>query len=149
MDDPSTHSGGYSSGLTGTLDKDVTAVEVDFKIDAKNDFSAALGYSKDHDPSFRYCAETVTTNSGVPDYTNLWMNKCSLTGGASCGSWLIDMNQLEVGTVVLVNSWGYTDRKGMTGPNLQTSSGSNAECLFNKAKTVEDPGSVGGYIVDC
>ena len=34
MDDPSPHSGAYSSGLTGTLDKDVTAVEVDFKIDA-------------------------------------------------------------------------------------------------------------------
>jgi len=37
----------------------------------------------------------------------------------------------------------------MAGPQLQTRSGSFAECLFEEAKHSRDPGQVGGYIVDC
>jgi hypothetical protein len=149
MDDKSNHSGGYGSGVSGTLDKDVVPMDLDFDVRPQNEFTVALGYSADRDPSFRYCTDDMSTIMGVPWYVNLWLDRCGMTGGASGGSWLIDMNQRGEGTVVSVNSWGFTDKPGMAGPDFRTSSGSFAECLFEKARSARDPGSVGGYIVDC
>ena len=91
----------------------------------------------------------VSTINGVPWYTNLWLDRCGMTGGASGGPWTVDMDQSGVGTVVSINSWGFTDKLGMAGPQLRTANGSFAECLFQKAKSAADPGWSGGIVVDC
>jgi hypothetical protein len=149
MDGQNAHTNGYSSGLSGTLDLDVVPMNIDFGSNPVDDFAVALGYSANKDPAFRYCTNDISTIKGVPWYTNLWIDRCGMTGGASGGSWLVDMNTDGVGTIVSVNSWGFTDKVGMAGPKLQTESGSFAECLFVEAKNANDPGHVGGYIVDC
>jgi len=149
IDDDSTHSGGFESGLTGNLEQDTTPMVIDFDRSATEEFLVALGYSADRDPAFRYCSMDVSSINGVPWYANLWMDNCGMTGGASGGPWIIDMTEGGSGTVVSNNSWGFTDRPGMAGPNLRTASGSKAECLFDKARNAQDPGSSGGYIVKC
>ncbi len=55
------------------------------------------------------------------------------------------------GTVVSVNSWGYSSSSGMAGPDLSTEKGSLAECLYQRARdTPFDNVSNGGLIVpDC
>ncbi|KAL7463661.1 hypothetical protein ACHAXS_004014 [Conticribra weissflogii] len=148
-DSPSTHSRGYSSGLTSTLDKDVTPMSIDFSTNQINDQTVALGYSADKDPAFRYCSMDTETISGVPWYTNLWLSHCGMSGGASGGPWIRDMTQEGMGTVVSVNSWGFSDKVGMAGPVFRTGSGSFAECLYDKALKADDPGSAGGIVVDC
>ena len=55
------------------------------------------------------------------------------------------------GTVVSVNSWGYSSSSGMAGPNLSTETGSHAECLFERAKSAPLYGVANGGLVvyDC
>lgn len=89
-----------------------------------------------------------TKINGVSWYTNLWLDGCAMTGGASGGPWVHDMDEEGTGTLVSVNSWGFTHKPGMAGPVFKTSSGSWAECLFEKAKRSNDPGWRGGIIVD-
>ena len=84
---------------------------------------------------------------GLPWYANLWLDDCAMTGGASGGPWIVDADEGGGGTLVSVNSWGFTGRPGMAGPVLRTQDGSWAECLYETAKRVRDPGSVGGVIV--
>ena len=79
---------------------------------------------------------------------NLWLEDCTLTGGASGGPWMMDMQEDGVGTLISVNSWGFAYKPGMAGPNLSTSTGSWAECLYTEAKRARTPGSEGGYIMD-
>lgn len=112
---PNAHSGGYSSGLSGILEKDVQPANIDFNTNHK-DFTVALGYSADKDPNFRYCSMDADNINGVPWYTNLWLDDCGMTGGASGGPWTRDMDESGVGTVISVNSWGFMDKKGMAGP---------------------------------
>jgi len=149
IDDFSTHQGGFTDGLSGKLDHDVTPMPVDFGYRVTSDFLVGLGYSADKDPDFRYCSMECSTISGVPWYENLWLENCGMTGGASGGPWIVDMTESGKGTLVSVNSWGFTDKPGMAGPSLRTASGSAAECLFDKARTGSDPGNSGGYIVNC
>ena len=148
-DRSSTHRGGYNANITGILDQDVTPMPIDFDAKLKNDFTVALGYSDENDPSFSYCSNKLDSINGIEEYTNHWLSNCAMVGGASGGPWTIDMDDSGVGTVVSVNSWGYSSTIGVAGPSLRTESGSFAECLFEKAKNATDPGRVGGYIVDC
>ena len=153
FDDPATHSGGWEDGLTGLLDVDIQSMKIDFDTDLhessdeNNDFIYSIGYSADRDPSLRHCAMEHTTIFGVDWYENFWLDNCAMTGGASGGPWMVNMDTDGVGTLVSVNSWGFAHRIGMAGPSLRTSSGSLAECLYNKAKDAKDPGSEGGYIM--
>ncbi|KAL3796586.1 hypothetical protein ACHAW5_009037 [Stephanodiscus triporus] len=147
-DDPAAHAGGYDEGLTGVLDVDVRSMRVDFDATVDDgEFVFSVGYSADRDPSLRHCAMERTTINGVEWYENYWLDSCAMTGGASGGPWLVDVDADGVGTLISVNSWGFAHKIGMAGPNLRTSSGSLAECLYNEAKDSKDPGSEGGYIV--
>jgi len=112
MDGVDAHTDGYSGGLSGTLDKDTVPMHIDFESDPVDNFAVALGYSADKDPAFRYCTNEIETIKGVPWYTNLWIDQCGMTGGASGGSWLVNMDTDGVGTIVSVNSWGFTDKVG-------------------------------------
>jgi len=147
FDDRSTHEGGYLNGLSGILDHDVTPMAIDFDADPSDEFVHSIGYSADKDPRLRHCAMENTSINGVPWYTNLWLKDCALTGGASGGPWMAHMDQGGVGTLISVNSWGFTHKAGMAGPVLRTKEGSWAECLFTKARTANDPGKVGGIVV--
>ena len=148
-DDPSsTHSGGYAPGLTGQLDRDVQSMKIDFDTNIGEEFIFSIGYSADKDPKLRHCAMESSKINGVPWYDNLWLEDCTLTGGASGGPWMMDMQEDGVGTLISVNSWGFAYKPGMAGPNLSTSTGSWAECLYTEAKRARTPGSEGGYIMD-
>lgn len=90
------------------------------------DFTHALGYSYSEDPKFMYCAEDMTTNGAV----NWWLPSCGLSGGSSGGPWVQPMNAGS-GSIMSVNSWGYTNQPGMAGPKLV---GTSAACVFGTAK---------------
>lgn len=97
------------------------------------DFTYALGYSYSVDPNFMYCAEDMTTQGAV----NWWLPSCGLSGGSSGGPWVQPMNTATGnGSIISVNSWGYTSQPGMAGPKLV---GTSAECVFNVAKTEAIP----------
>lgn len=146
-DYPEAHTGGFKSGLTGQLDRDVQCMTIDFDTDMNREFIWSIGYSADKDPELRHCAMENTKINGVPWYTNLWLEDCAMTGGASGGGWIKDMDEEGVGTVGGVNSWGFTHKPGMASPNLSTAEGSWAECLFEKAKSAGSPGGGRGYVV--
>jgi len=111
-----------------------------------SDFTTGLGYSFDKDPDFRYCAGEMSTKFGIKTYENLWIGVCEMTGGSSGGPWMINTDSEGRGTVVSVNSWGYTSSSGMAGPNLSTG---EAKCMYEKAKS-RSLDDFGGYIViDC
>lgn len=137
-----------SSLVQGILDQDVTPMQIDFGLKLKDDFTVALGYSDEYDPSFQYCSNKVQTINGIDDYENLWLEQCGMQGGASGGPWTVDMDDSGSGIIVSLSSWGYSSTSGVAGPVLNTESGSFAECLFEMAKTATEP-SLGGYIVDC
>mmetsp|Transcript_21193 Transcript_21193/g.44752 ORF Transcript_21193/g.44752 Transcript_21193/m.44752 type:complete len:716 (+) Transcript_21193:87-2234(+) len=147
FDHRSTHEGGWKNGLTGTLDRDVIPMAIDFDMRPDDKFVFSIGYSADKDPQLRHCAMTNTNINGVPWFTNLWLEDCGLTGGASGGPWIHNMDTNGIGTLISNNSWGFTNKVGMAGPPLRTSGGSLAECLYEKAKSANDPGKDGGIIV--
>jgi hypothetical protein len=151
--------GAHTQGLTQTsnsLDSAVTELSISFAPPAHDDsvpgaasgdFTHALGYSYSDDPNFMYCAEDMTTEGAV----NWWLPSCDLSGGSSGGPWLQPMNEgTGVGTIISVNSWGYTNSPGMAGPKL---SGSSASCVFSEAKLAPGPGNVpdgdDGLAVNC
>ncbi|KAL7543266.1 hypothetical protein ACHAXR_012574 [Thalassiosira sp. AJA248-18] len=146
-DSPNTHTGGYTPNLTGTLDKDVPCVPIDFDLNPHDEFVFSIGYSADKDPRLRTCSMHNSKMNGVPWYTNLWLEDCAMTGGASGGPWIHDMDVDGMGSLISVNSWGFTHKPGMAGPVLKTSSGSLAECLFERARVGGDPGRDEGIIV--
>lgn len=145
-----THIDGYNNEFaSGFLDQDVEPMNIDFGTNPRELFFSSFGYSEEYDPGFRYCAGDAKTINEVPGYTNLFLPQCNLMGGASGGPWLADIDSSGIGTVMSLNSWGFVDEPGMAGPSLQTSSGSKAECLFNVARTYQDPGSTRGYVITC
>lgn len=147
FDDPSTHRGGYKRGLTGVLERDVRPMAVDFESPPYDEWVHSIGYSADKDPKLRYCSMDSTTINGIDSYTNMWLDDCEMTGGASGGPWMAGLDEGGVGTLISVNSWGFTHKPGMAGPVLRTSEGSWAECLYEKARSADDPGREGGIIV--
>lgn len=94
---------------------------------ADTDYTHGIGYSYADDPNLMYCAENMTTEGAF----NWWLPSCGLSGGSSGGPWIQSMVNGD-GTIISVNSWGYTGSPGMAGPFLDVTS---ASCLFDNAKT--------------
>ena len=126
------HSG--SGGGTGVvLDSSVTSIPISFQVpnfdvaNSSSDYTTALGYSYDEDPKFMYCAEDMQQL----DQANWWLGSCGLSGGSSGGPWMQPFSS-GAGSLISVNSWGYTNQPGMAGPKL---SGTSASCVFSLAKS--------------
>lgn len=128
-------SGAHRQGINATsdiLDTAAGSLPVSFgtvSVDLANnsaDFTHALGYSYSEDPKFMYCAQDMTTTGTV----NWWLPSCGLSGGSSGGPWVQPMNAGS-GSIISVNSWGYTNQPGMAGPKLV---GTSAACVFGTAK---------------
>ena len=102
--------------------------------------TAALGYSYSDDPDFMYCQEGLGTDGAH----NWFLPSCGLSGGASGGPWLQPVNGGD-GSIVSVNSYGYSTQPGMGGPKL---SGTSASCLFQAAKVL-DLASIGSTPSGC
>ncbi|KAL7473625.1 hypothetical protein ACHAXS_014132 [Conticribra weissflogii] len=153
--DAAVHEQGYLADIPDILDEAVEPLPVNFHfnedISNYNFFTHGLGYSFNKDPNFRYCSTDVSTKFGIQTYENLWLDICDMTGGSSGGPWMVDVDTNGRGTVVSVNSWGYSSSSGMAGPDLSTEKGSLAECLYQRARdTPFDNVSNGGLIVpDC
>jgi len=153
--DAAVHEKGYLADIPDILDEAVEPLPVNFHfnedISNYNFFTHGLGYSFNKDPNFRFCSTDLSTKFGIQTYENLWLDICDMTGGSSGGPWMVDMDSNGRGTVVSVNSWGYSSSSGMAGPNLSTDKGSLAECLYERARdTPFDDVDNGGLIVpDC
>ena len=126
------HSG--AGGGTGVvLDTSVTSIPISFQVpnfdvaNSLSDYTTALGYSYDEDPKFMYCAEEMEQL----DQANWWLGSCGLSGGSSGGPWMQPFNG-GTGSLISVNSWGYTNQPGMAGPKL---SGTSASCVLVLAKS--------------
>ena len=130
------------AGAGGSLAVAADALPVDFSTDPFGSRTHALGYSYSDDPNFMYCAEDLGRESSYDDY---WLANCGLSGGASGGPWIQSMNESTgSGSIISVNSWGYTGSPGMGGPPLTTT----AKCVFDAAQ----PGALNadrGYIATC
>ena len=140
--------------LTRLLDHLVEPLPVDFEWEHAaggngGEFTHGLGYSFDKDPAFRYCAGAMSSKFGIPNYENLWIDVCLMTGGSSGGPWMKDVDSGGRGTVVSVNSWGYATTPGMGGPDFSTARGSKAECLLERAMSIKfDEVEGNGVVVD-
>jgi hypothetical protein len=132
VDDVGAHQQGLSLMTDDALDTAViTPIPIDFSWDGSNPYTHAIGYSGDKDPDLRYCAENVNQNVGP---ANWWLGSCAMSGGSSGGPWMEPIDADGMGSIVSVNSWGYTNSDGMAGPLLQ---GNSAKCVFSKAKEAE------------
>lgn len=129
-------SGSHTSdadGLSGTKDSSILdsvagSLTIDFTNAAPGVEATALGYSYSEDPKFMYCQEDMTVEGAV----NWWLPSCELSGGSSGGSWLQPLSVGD-GSIISINSWGYTTAPGMAGPLLNGTS--SAECVFGVAKS--------------
>mmetsp|Transcript_20826 Transcript_20826/g.34344 ORF Transcript_20826/g.34344 Transcript_20826/m.34344 type:complete len:802 (-) Transcript_20826:70-2475(-) len=155
---PESHQPGFiydsQPELSSTLEDIVTKFSIDFNFDqstAPVTHTHGMGYTFSKDPDFRYCAKDLTTKYGISTYQNLWLSVCDMSGGSSGGAWMKDTKDDGSGTIISVNSWGYSSSTGMAGPNFYTAGGAKVECLFEKAKVVDfDDVENGGVIVsDC
>lgn len=105
-------------------------------------YTHAFGYSYAYDPKLMYCAQGLGTVGSV----NWWLSKCRLSGGASGGPWLQPFAN-AAGTVVSVNSWGYTNAAGMAGPKLNSAT---ARCVRQVAESGAVPTTVPhGVVAAC
>lgn len=138
--DTGAHTG---TSAPSALDAAASPLPVSFALPSVNasgstDFTYALGYSYSQDPKFMYCAEDVTTTGA----DNWWLANCGLSGGSSGGPWVQNGTNTWTGgtdgSIISVNSWGYTNQPGMAGPKL---SGTSASCVFGTAKTEAFPTS--------
>ena len=96
---------------------------------SSSDYTHALGYSYDEDPKFMYCAEDMRQL----DQANWWLRQLRplrrlvrrpVDAAVQRGT--------ATGSLISVNSWGYTNQPGMAGPKL---SGTSASCVFTLAKS--------------
>ncbi|MGH1462996.1 MAG: trypsin-like serine peptidase [Neptuniibacter sp.] len=129
VENQGSHVPALNSGADADTPLDVTAgtMDISFVAPQTSQYTYALGYSYSQDPSFRYCAENMTTNGA----SNWWLNSCDLSGGSSGGPWTQSTaDDLGTGPVMSVNSWGYKQSPGMAGPKLN---GNTASCLFTRA----------------
>jgi len=128
--DTAAHTG---AGTGSVLDTTAGSIPVSFGVpffdqaNSTSDYTHALGYSYSEDPKLMYCAEDMAQL----DSANWWLDSCGLSGGSSGGAWLQPFNG-STGSLISVNSWGYTGQPGMAGPKL---SGTSASCIFSNAKT--------------
>lgn len=132
VNDSAAHSGN-GGGSSVVLDTAVTPIPISFGTpffevaNSSSDYTTALGYSYSEDPKFMYCAEDMQQL----DQANWWQASCALSGGSSGGPWMQPFSG-GTGSLISVNSWGYTNQPGMAGPKL---SGTSAACVFGLAKT--------------
>jgi hypothetical protein len=136
----------YQPGLTTVnqvLDAAVTPVGISFQLPQFGvsgnpvDYTHAIGYSYSDDPNLMYCAEDLTDL----DAANWWLPACGLSGGSSGGPWMQPLfNNTSLGSLVSVNSWGYTTGPGMAGPKLF---GTSAQSVFACAKSGNGPSAAG------
>lgn len=152
------HTPGFIYKTQPELSRILEDVVERFPIDFTYDQSTApatmvhgLGYTFSKDPDFRYCAQALGTKYGISTYENLWLSPCDMSGGSSGGPWMKDTMSDGTGTIISVNSWGYSSSTGMAGPNFYTEGGSRVECLFERAKSADfNEAKDGGIIVsDC
>lgn len=139
VDDSGAHAG---PGNDDALDSAVIALDINFStpyvddgVAAANsvDFTHGLGYSYSEDPELMYCAEDMTTEGAV----NWWLPSCLLSGGSSGGPWVQPMDEdTGSGSVISVNSWGYSSSSGMAGPKLV---GTSASCVYGHASSGSPP----------
>ncbi|MEN8040629.1 MAG: hypothetical protein ABFR95_03910 [Actinomycetota bacterium] len=125
--------GGHSSD---ELDDVVTEQAYDFSsylIDGSVT-SYAFGYpaaKKWKGNDLIYCAGPIDGDPLNGD-TTYRMNECKLTGGSSGGPWLADFDEtIGSGTVMSVNSYGYTGINAMHGPVLNA----DTTDVYNAAKS--------------
>jgi hypothetical protein len=132
FNDTNAHSGN-GGGVGAVLDTSVTPIPISFGVpffdvaNSSSDYTTALGYSYSEDPNFMYCAEDMQQL----DSANWWQDTCGLSGGSSGGPWMQPFTNGN-GSLISVNSWGYTNQPGMAGPKL---SGTSASCVFGVAKS--------------
>jgi surface protein len=110
------------------LDVAVGSLPISFANPILGSDTYALGYSYNKDPLFRYCVDPLQTRGN-----GWWLPNCGLSGGASGGPWVLPMDVTKgSGTIISVNSYGFSTAPGMGSPKLY---GTSAEQLFNVAKT--------------
>lgn len=124
-----------------SLEVEAKSLAMQFSTPTLDDPTHALGYSYSDDPNFMYCSEGL----GVNGTANWWLSQCGLGGGSSGGPWMQPVNGGN-GTVISVNSWGYSSSPGMAGPKL---SGTSAECVKEAAETSALSPLLRGYAVAC
>lgn len=133
VDDVGDHQG--TSCGSDALDEAID--ELDFKVgvDIGADNIHAFGYSLEHNPDFRECADDTSYNQPTDSLDTYWLPGCGLTGGASGGPWMGNFDSSSgKGNVVSVNSWSYSDVPGMGGPIIDASA---ARCLVNAAREID------------
>ena len=125
------------AGIDGSLDAIARALPVSFSGVTRGDRAHALGYSYSDDPDFMFCAEGLGFETSYGDH---WLANCGLSGGSSGGPWIQPMDESTgIGTIISVNSWGYTNSPGMGGPPLDTT----AKCVFDaRTNPLNDPRGV-------
>ena len=140
VNDSGAHKG---TSAPNALDAAVTAIGISFDLpqfsvaNSLGDYTTALGYSYSDDPNFMYCAEDMTQLDGA----NWWLGSCGLSGGSSGGPWMQPLTSQGGGSLISVNSWGYTNQPGMAGPKLF---GTSASCVFGEAKVGSPPSTAPG-----
>lgn len=150
VDDVGAHEGAFCG--SEALDKAVNEFEWEVGVDLESEYLHAMGYSLEHNPDFRYCADMAEFNQPVDGTDTYWLPECGLTGGASGGPWISGMTSEGRGKIVSVNSWSYSDIPGLGGPIIDESA---ARCLVNAAREVDfaaiqaQPEGEQGIFVNC
>ena len=131
VDDENSHSTGLNY-VSDILDVAVPALPVSQSKPDLDSYTHALGYSYSFDPSFRYCAMSLSQINAI-EGIEWWLDSCDLSGGSSGGPWVLPLDESTGrGPIISVNSWGYTTRSGMAGPRLDTE---GASCLLSAARS--------------
>jgi len=132
VDDEGMHQG--KSCGSEALDEAVPELEFEVGVDLEGMHTTSLGYSMEHNPDFRYCADNTGFKEAASGVRTYWLSNCGLTGGASGGPWVKNMDSKGKGTIVSVNSWSLASVSGMGGPIIDEK---NARCLINAARAVD------------
>jgi hypothetical protein len=139
-------SGAHTNGFADKgpiLDTAAKTLGIAFAAPTEGAVTDAIGYSYSDDPNLMYCSEGLAIEGSYGDW---WLGQCGLSGGASGGPWLQPPTGGN-GSIISVNSWGYTNQPGMAGPML---SGTSAECVFSRATTQPFPtDATRGYAATC
>jgi hypothetical protein len=133
---PTTGAHRGSQDVSESLEVATGTLPISFAVSSSGQQTWGLGYSYSDDPNFMYCRDTMGTQGTV----NWWLPVCGLSGGSSGGPWIHDMTldgdadlastTIKIdGTIMSVNSWGYTTQPGMAGPKLD----GEHECVFKQA----------------
>ena len=109
---------GYSLSTTGTLITGSSRVQ-------------PFGYpaaGKYHGNDLTWCAGAPSVDVNQGSNKKTWGVACDMTGGSSGGPWFIGLSEAggtagDGGTIVSLNSYGYSGVKNMYGPNFNSQTG--------------------------